>query len=168
VLKRLSIALSSIIFMKRIIFLFFLVPAVFISPAQAQVTVIANIGSQPLWGPVGYDRVEYYYLPDIETYYYVPQHQFIYLSNGKWVFSPALPANHAGYDLYSGYKVVINKPNAYLSFKEHKTKYAMFKNSHLQHTIITSQDPKYFVIKGHPKNASQKKIVSNGKGRKKK
>jgi hypothetical protein len=48
----------------------------------AQVRVNINIGSQPVWGPVGYDHVDYYYLPDIETYYYVPTRQFVYFN--KW------------------------------------------------------------------------------------
>ena len=53
----------------------------------AQVSVYVNIGVQPLWGPVGYDYVEYYYLPEIECYYYVPRRQYVYLSNGRWTFS---------------------------------------------------------------------------------
>jgi hypothetical protein len=52
------------------------------TPASAQVRVNINIGSQPVWGPVGYDHVDYYYLPDIETYYYVPTRQFVYFN--KW------------------------------------------------------------------------------------
>ena len=77
--------------------------------AQVGVNVNINIGSQPLWGPVGYDYVQYYYLPDIEAYYYVPRRQFVYLSGGNWIFSYGLPPMYRGYDLYSGYKVVINR-----------------------------------------------------------
>src|SRR5262245_5102390 len=91
--------------------------------AQVRVNVNVNIGDQPRWRLAGYDYVEYYYLPDIETYYYVPSHQFIYLSNGRWVFSLSLPARYRSYDLYGGYKVVINRPNAYYYFSSHKTKY---------------------------------------------
>jgi hypothetical protein len=57
------------------------------SQAQVKVGVNINIGSQPVWGPVGYDYVDYYYLPDIDAYYYVPERQFIYLSNGRWAIS---------------------------------------------------------------------------------
>src|SRR5262249_32285791 len=80
------------------------------SDAQVRVGVQINIGDQPAWRPAGYDYVEYYYLPDIETYYYVPRHQFVYLSNGRWVFSASLPVWYRDYDLYSGYKVVVNRP----------------------------------------------------------
>ena len=48
--------------------------------SSAQVRINVNIGAQPLWGPIGYQHVDYYYLPDIESYYYVPTRQFIYLS----------------------------------------------------------------------------------------
>ncbi|MBU2045622.1 MAG: hypothetical protein KJ712_02685, partial [Bacteroidetes bacterium] len=74
------------------------------SPVEAQVNISVNIGSQPAWGPSGYQHVEYYYLPDIESYYYVPRHQFVYLSNGRWVFSASLPSRYRDYDLYRGYK----------------------------------------------------------------
>lgn len=93
------------------------------SSAQVRVGVTINIGDQPRWRLAGYDYVEYYYLPDIETYYYVPTHQFIYLSNGRWVFSASLPNQYRSYNLYSGYKVVINRPNAYYYYKEHRVRY---------------------------------------------
>ena len=60
-------------------------------PAKASVDVVVNISSQPLWGPVGYDYVEYYYLPDLEVYYYVPAHQWVYLNGGRWIFATSLP-----------------------------------------------------------------------------
>lgn len=57
---------------------------------KAQVSVNINIGSQPQWGPSGYDHVDYYYLPDIDAYYNVPNKQYIYLNNGNWVFNSNL------------------------------------------------------------------------------
>jgi len=121
-------------------------------PSTAQVNVNINIGSQPTWGPVGYDYVEYYYLPDIEVYYYVPRRQFVYLSNGKWIFVSSLPSRYRSYNLYSGYKVVINQPRPYLYFSTHKVKYAKYKGNNSRQVIIrNSNDPKYYVVKGHPK-----------------
>jgi hypothetical protein len=122
--------------------------------SRAQVNVNVNIGAQPLWGPTGYDVVEYYYLPDLQTYYYVPSHQFIYLNGSNWVFARSLPARYRGYDLYSGYKVVINEPKPYLHFGAHKVKYAGYKGAKGKQVIIRdSKEPKYFVVKGHPGNA---------------
>ncbi|KQO20635.1 hypothetical protein ASF10_16300 [Flavobacterium sp. Leaf82] len=76
--------------------------------AQAQVSINVNIGTPPNWGPQGYDDSRYYYLPDIDTYYDVNQSQFIYDNNGKWVRENRLPSKYRQYDLYSGYKVVVN------------------------------------------------------------
>ena len=54
--------------------------------AQLRVSFKVNIATQPVWGPVGYDHVEYYYMPDIDAYYYVPTRQYIYLQRGRWIF----------------------------------------------------------------------------------
>lgn len=58
--------------------------------------------------------MDYYYLPDIQAYYYVPQRQFIYQEGGRWVFAASLPDRCRSYDLYRGYKVVVNEPRPYL------------------------------------------------------
>jgi hypothetical protein len=120
----------------------------FIKPAQSQPHVSINIGVQPLWGPVGYDYVEYYYLPAYEVYYYVPRHQFVYLDGGSWRFATALPPRFGPIDYYSTYKVVVNEPKAYLHYKEHKVKYVG--GGPKQIVIRDSREPKYYVVKGHP------------------
>lgn len=103
--------------------------------SKAQVSVNINLGLQPAWGPAGYDYVEYYYLPDIEAYYYVPRRQFIYLERGNWVYRSALPARYRSYNLYNGYKVVINSPRPYQYFSSHKAKYARYKGYNGKQTI---------------------------------
>lgn len=139
--------------MKKLFFLIlFAVSGFMPSQSSAQISLNVNVGSQPLWGPTGYDHVDYYYLPDIESYYYVPKRQFVYLNNGSWVFNSNLPASYRNYNLYKGYKVVINSPKPYLHFKEQKVKYAKYKSNHGQAVILRSNDPKYYVVKGHPKN----------------
>ena len=120
--------------------------------AQVRFNVNVNIGSQPVWGPVGYDHVDYYYLPDIETYYYVPTHQFVYLSGNRWVFSASLPSRYRNYDLYSGYKVVVNRPDAYRSFYQDRQRYRGYRGNHSQTIIRNSQDPRYYSVKGQPRN----------------
>lgn len=128
----------------------------FANTSSAQISVNFNVGAQPLWGPVGYDQANYYYMPDIDTYYNVPTRQYVYLQNDKWQFSNALPSRYSGYDLYNGYKVVMNSPRPYLSYNTHKVKYAKFKGYKAkQGTIRYSTDPKYFVVKGHPKGTGQ-------------
>jgi hypothetical protein len=76
--------------MKKMFLVFSLVTGILwvnFTQAQVNVNVSFNVNAQPDWGPSGYDNVNYYYMPDIETYYYVPKHQFIYLSGGNWVFA---------------------------------------------------------------------------------
>ena len=93
---------------------------------HAQVSVNVNIGSPPTWGPVGYSEVEYYYLPDIESYYDVRTSQFIYFGGGKWVYSRNLPSPYRNYNLYNGYKVVLKDYHGttpFTYFKNHKAKY---------------------------------------------
>ena len=73
--------------------------------AQLRVRLNINISSQPVWGPTGYDHVEYYYMPDIDAFYYVPQRQYIYQQRGRWIFSTSVPYRFHDYDFNSGYKV---------------------------------------------------------------
>lgn len=108
-------------------------------PADAQFNVSINIGSQPAWGPSGYNYAEYYYMPEIEAYYWVPRHQFVYLDGGNWMFSASLPARCRNYDLYSGYKVVINEPRPWMHFNDHRSRYAPYCNRHDQ-IIIRDYD----------------------------
>lgn len=93
---------------------------------KAQVSVNVNVGSPPMWGPVGYTEVQYYYLPDVEAYYDVQTSMFIYYGGGAWIRRAHLPTRYQYYDLYNGYKVVLtdyrgNEP--YIHFKNHKVKY---------------------------------------------
>ncbi|KAF2507048.1 hypothetical protein EYY60_21305 [Flavobacterium zhairuonense] len=92
--------------MKKLVFAAVLFMSVFF--AQAQVSINVNIGTPPNWGPQGYDDSRYYYLPDIDVYYDVNQSVFIYDNNGKWIRDKRLPSRCRQYDLYSGYKVVLN------------------------------------------------------------
>jgi hypothetical protein len=94
--------------------------------SQAQISVNVNIGTPPSWGPVGYSNVEYYYLPDIQAYYDIRASQFIYFGGGKWVHSRYLPKQYRNYNLYGGYKVVLNDYHGsrpYANFNSHKVKY---------------------------------------------
>ena len=67
-------------------------------PAKAQVSLQINIGSQPNWGPRGYDHVDYYY-------------------------RKSLPARYRNYDLYQGRKIVINEQRPYLQHHVYQSNY---------------------------------------------
>ena len=102
---------------------------VLIKPADAQVQVNlgVNLGSQPDWGPVGYERADYYYIPDIDAYYDVPARQYVYYTNNNWIHSSSLPPAYNNYNIYNGYKVVVNKPKPWTNHNFYKTKYVGYK-----------------------------------------
>jgi hypothetical protein len=130
--------------MKKII----LTTAIFFSlltvkQANAQVSLNINIGSQPEWGPTGYDHADYYYMPDIDTYYDVPAHQYVYLENNAWVRRAALPARYSNYNVYNGYKVVINDRTPWVRNDVYRAKYSGYKGRGGQTIIRDSRDTKY-------------------------
>ena len=134
--------------------------------SYAQINV--NISAQPLWGPTGYDHVDNYYLPDIESYYSVPKKQYIYQDNGNWVYANALPSRYANYNIYNGYKVVVNGDKPFSNFNNDKVNYSKYKNWGGKQTVIkNSNDKKYFVVKGHPHGMppGQAKKVYGTKGK---
>jgi hypothetical protein len=111
---------------------------------HAQVSINVNFGTPPQWGPVGYSEVSYYYLPDVESYYDLKAQQFIFLNNGVWIKSRNLPSAYRNYDLYNGYKVVLNDyhgPKPYTHFKQHKVKYYKgYKKGHQKNYRMASND----------------------------
>jgi hypothetical protein len=146
--------------MKKYLLLLMVVTGSFLfqtATAQVHTDIQVNIGAQPVWGPVGYDHVEYYYLPDIDAYYNVPRQQYVYLQDGRWIFSAYLPSQYRDYDLDRGYKVVINDPTPYLHNAQYRTDYAKYKGNHNQEIIRNSHDSKYYQIKEHPEHDNWKK-----------
>jgi hypothetical protein len=139
--------------------------------STAQVSVSINIGSQPSWGPAGYDYVDYYYMPDMDVYYSVPQRQFIYLEGNNWVFASRLPARYNGYNIYNAYKVVVNEPRPYLRADVYRARYAKYKGHGPRQLVIRdSHDNRYKNNgrgnSGHQDNGNGKnKGKGNGKGK---
>lgn len=108
------------------------------SSVKSQVSVNVNIGSPPLWGPIGYTDVRYYYLPDVEAYYDIHTSMFIYYGGGIWLHKPQLPRIYSSYDLYGGYKVVMTDyrgDSPHIHFKDHKSKYGKGYKKGSQKTI---------------------------------
>lgn len=131
--------------MKKIIFmaLFAFTGLLYTNASQAQVSLSINIGDQPAWAPVGEFSPQYYYIPEMDIYYDVPVHQFVYLSHGRWIRTSVLPAAYRQYDLYKVYKVPINRANAYKYHSTDKVQYAKYKGKYNQQSIRDSHDDKY-------------------------
>ncbi|HOA37734.1 MAG TPA: hypothetical protein PLQ32_13660 [Flavihumibacter sp.] len=107
-------------------------------PAQSQVRVgvQVNLGAQPMWGPAGYDYAEYYYLPDIDVYYNIPRQQFVYFDRGRWCYAASLPHRFRHFDLFSGYKVVINEPNPYMRGDYYRNYYGSYRGWNNRQMVI--------------------------------
>src|SRR5476651_1376543 len=110
--------------------------------AQIRINLGFNIGSQPEWGPVGYTHAEYYYMPDVDAYYDVPNHQYVYFENNVWVHAGALPARYH-FDPYHSYKVVVNQRNPWEHHADVRAKYSGYKGRNDQSIIRDSRDNKY-------------------------
>ena len=134
---------------------------------QAQVSVNVNIGTPPAWGPAGYSNIDYYYIPDVQSYYDIRNSQFIYYGNGKWIRSRNLPQQYRNYDLYNGYKVVINDYHGrtpYVHYKDHKAKYYKGYKGKPQKTIGYRNNDKHDYKQKDNKHNSGKHNRGNGKG----
>lgn len=131
--------------------------------ASAQISFRINIGSQPIWGPVGYDHVEYYYLPEIESYYYVPTRMYFYLERGRWVSRSYLPVRYRNFDVYKSRKVVINETRPYMHHNNYKIKYAKSNVRYNQQSIRDSHESKYLENKNHPEHSKWKGNQNNNR-----
>jgi len=150
--------------MKKLIILFVLCTSgLFCQTTTAQVSFRINLGSQPMWGPVGYDHVEYYYLPDIEAYYYVPSHKYIYMENDHWITRSYLPRRYGDYDLYNSRKIVINDARPYLRHNDYRTRYSSSNEQSNQQSIRDSHEGRYFENRNHPEHSKWKEYKRNKK-----
>jgi hypothetical protein len=132
--------------MKKIIMISALMVATAVA-ANAQVNV--NIGMQPAWGPVGYDYVRYYYLPDADAYYDVNSRAFVVFANGAWVRRSALPRP---VDLYRVHKIVINDAQPWRRHTVYHDRYISYRGRPSNVVVIRdSREPKYH--KGNNGNA---------------
>jgi len=115
----------------------------FRADAQLKINLNLNIGSQPEWGPTGYDHADYYYFPDIDAYYNVSGHQYVYFNNNAWITANSLPPRYGNFDIYHSYKVVLNQPQPWRNAASIRAKYAGYKGRHDQVVIRDSRDKKY-------------------------
>jgi hypothetical protein len=129
-----------------------------LSLSQAQVSVNVNLGKPPVWGPV-VTTEEYYFLPDINSYYDIRQSQFIYLNNGVWIRNKSLPRKYSSYNLNGGNVVIIDDYRGkipYSKYKIHKVKY--FKgNKNVNKVVIIDKNNVNNNNRGNSKSKGNKK-----------
>lgn len=96
-----------------------------VTQTKAQVSVSLNVGT---WNPPAeYGDASYYYLPDVNSYYYVPTHQYIYLSGNNWVWRNTLPVRYNYYNINEGYKVAMYRPRPYRYYYSDRNRYAHYR-----------------------------------------
>ncbi|MGH2647390.1 MAG: hypothetical protein ACRDE8_07475 [Ginsengibacter sp.] len=137
---------------------------VYSSQTFAQLHVSINIGDQPAWAPEGTDNAEYYYIPDMDIYYDVPAHQFLYLQNRRWVRTSVLPTQYRKYDLYKVHKVPVNEARAYRNHRRDREEYAQYRGKFDQVSLRDSHDEKYKDNHDNWSNNRFRKGHSNGHG----
>jgi len=120
--------------------------------AQLSIRLGFNLDRQPIWGPAGFDRAEYYYLPDIEVYYNVAQQRYYYNERGRWISSSRLPSRYRGFDLYSSYKVVLNERSPYRNHNRYRDQYSSFKGRRDQQVIRDAREARYYANPRHPEH----------------
>jgi len=120
--------------------------------ANAQVSVHFNVGLQPIWGPVGYDYVDYYYLPDIDAYYDVNNQVYVYFDDGRWITNRYLPPRYRDFDLYRAHKVVINEPSPWFHHDRYRNQYNGYRGRHDQVPIRDSHEERYWENPNHPEH----------------
>ncbi len=64
----------------------------------------------PPWAPYyeNVNMIRYYYIPDIECYYDVWNHEFVYLEDGSWMFGASLPPIYSWLDLNTAFIVLLD------------------------------------------------------------
>lgn len=97
--------------------------------AQVRFNVGINLGI-PGWIPGGYAQSDYYYMPEIDAYYNVPQRQFVYFDGYNWVFGASLPSWYAAYDIYSGHRVPVYGSRPYLHADMYRERYAQYRTGY--------------------------------------
>jgi len=122
--------------MKKLFYLSILfIASGFVHSAHGQIQVNVNIGSQPLWGPVGYDYARFYYMPEIDVYYDVVHRRYTYYQGNRWVTRAKLPGRYKKFDHYRTYKVVINDSNPWRHHRHHRSQYARYANYRSQKVL---------------------------------
>lgn len=148
--------------MKKLVILMALVASIAVN-ANAQVNISINIGSQPAWGPTGYDHADYYYLPDANAYYDISNRLFWWPEGSYWRSGPALPGMYH-VDLYRVHKVVINNVRQpWLHNDRYYKQYHGYTKHYDQVAIRDGRDRKYWQNPGHPNYNQWQR--DNGRGR---
>jgi len=109
---------------------------------------LTNNYTDPYWAPPHHPGSRYYYLPDIEVYYDLSDHNFVYLNNGLWIFTPDFPSYYAGYDLFNAFIITLNV-SVYQPWMHHQYYVSHYPRYYYQNTY---RDRDYGNLRGFNEN----------------
>jgi hypothetical protein len=133
--------------------------------ATAQLHISLNIGSQPAWGPTGYDHADYYYIPDADMYYDVNNRVYIYREGREWRRVSYLPPRYRNIDLYHVHKVVINNDrDPWNHHDRYYNQYSGYRGRHDQQVIRDAREERYWQNPGNRNYGQWRRDHNPGRG----
>lgn len=101
------------------------------STSQAQVSINVNLGApavivRPAWVPQNHVNVDFYYIPEIESYYDVNASLYVYLDNGNWCRTRYVPVRYRNYDLNHARRIELrgyHGSRPYTYYNNHNVRY---------------------------------------------
>jgi len=95
-------------------------PVVYTAPARVVVDQSADYCE-----PTNYDGDEdYYYLPEVDAYYSVPEQCYYYNDGGQWVTAEYLPGAYRDYDWRSARRYEVRAPRPFMHASYYRTRYS--------------------------------------------
>lgn len=99
--------------------------------SQAQVSINLNIGTpavvvRPAWVPQNHVNVDFYYIPEIQSYYDVSAGLYVYLDNGNWCRTRYVPVRYRNYNLNHAHRIELrgyHGSRPYTYFNNHNVRY---------------------------------------------
>ncbi|MES2371563.1 MAG: hypothetical protein V4557_03220 [Bacteroidota bacterium] len=106
--------------------------------AQTGITNIRETQSQ-----TGYTVGNYYYYPEIDTWYDIYSRRFVYFENGRWVYSDAVSGKNRYYDIANAYKVQVTEKKPYMHAAAYRELYAdyytAYQNRFVNRGVLVSE-----------------------------
>lgn len=134
------------------------------STSNAQISISLNIGTPPVYHNSGNVVVDYYYLPDIQSYYDARANVYVYLERGNWTRSRNLPNQYRNYDAQNCYKVALNDYHGnqpYKNFNNDRTRYYVGYRGENQKQVVNRNNNRVVYTKNNAKNWKDNKYASN-------
>lgn len=92
--------------------------------AQVGVRLNVNLGSRPVYVDPAQVDDDYYYLPDADAYYSVPEQAYYYQNEGRWVSGPRLVGRYRDYDYNRLRHYQVNEYRPYLRNDYYRARYS--------------------------------------------